>query len=428
MLPIDIEGLANPDFYAEGPVRSTRRFDTVNKETPVTYRSMIAAALLCLVSTPCFAFQSGSRNAAPRPSASSTPPAVQSFSQPVQSFAQPTQSFAQPVQSFTQPTQQFAQPVQQFTQPVQSFGQSTQSVVQPTQSFAQPQAFSSPQMQTPVMQAQTASGSGVAGIPDSSLVDPVFQISDPSSFQSVDHTALDRFLSRYLVTDSVGINRIRYAQVSCQDRCELGNYLGYLQSVDTRTLNRNEQLAFWFNLYNAKTIAVVMDNYPIRSVRQIKQKFTDFVGPFDDEGAVTVLGKPLSLNDIESGIVRPVWQDPRIHYALNCASYGCPSLATTAWTAQNLDGRLNSAAWQYINSGRAVKQGVFGLRLSKIYKWYSSDFGENDEAVLNHIRQYADPQTCRTLSSRGRISGYFYDWSLNDAKVLRRRLLEAVIR
>lgn len=172
----------------------------------------------------------------------------------------------------------------------------------------------------------------------------------------------------------------------------------------------------------------MLDNYPIRSVRQIKQKLTDFVGPFDDEGAVTVMGKSLALNDIESGIVRPVWNDPRIHYGLNCASFGCPNLSANAWTAENIDGQLNAAAYQYINSGRAVKRDWRGVRIAKIYKWYKDDFGETDEAVLNHIRQYADADTLSMLCGQQKIAGYFYDWSLNDGRILRSRLLEPLIR
>ena len=178
-------------------------------------------------------------------------------------------------------------------------------------------------------------------------------------------------------------------------------------------------------MYNAKTTSIVLQNYPVRSVRQIKQKFTDFVGPFDDEGVVNVLGKPLSLNDIESGIIRPVWKDPRIHYAVNCASYGCPNLSPTAWTAANIDSRLNSAAYEFINSGRAVQSSLCGLRLSKIYKWYKDDFGGDDESVISHVRQYSNNQTANTLCNRTSISGYFYDWSLNDGKVTRPRLLES---
>ena len=284
-----------------------------------------------------------------------------------------------------------------------------------------------PQSGSQPMNGSGSQGGSSIGIPDSSLVDPVFEINDPHSFNGVDHSVWDCLLSCYLVTDAVGVNRLRYGAFSPQDRNALKGYLQYLQSIDTRTLNRDEQLAFWFNLYNARTADIVLDNYPIRSIRQVKTKLTDFVGPFDDPGSVNVLGTPLSLNDIESGIVRPVWKDPRIHYALNCASFGCPNLAPQAWTAANLDERLNSAAYDFINSGRAIRSGVFGVRLSKIFKWYKDDFGGSDQAVLNHLRQYANPCTLQKLQGQN-VIGHFYDWSLNDGKLTRRRLFEPFIR
>ena len=276
--------------------------------------------------------------------------------------------------------------------------------------------------------SEVAASSGSIGIPASSLVDPIFEVNDPNSLYAVDHTAWDNFLARYLVTDSQGLNRIHYGRVDSCDRQQLNYYLEQLQATNISLLNRDEQLAYWFNLYNAKTVSIVLSKYPVRSVRQIKQKLTDFVGPFDDEGVVQVLGKPLSLNDIESGIVRPIWNDPRIHYALNCASFGCPNLAPTAWTGHDLDARLNGAAYEFVNSGRAVKSGLFGVRTAKIYKWYAADFGGSDEAVLRHIQQYANCETARKISGRNSICGYFYDWSLNDGRITRRRFLEPLRR
>lgn len=265
-------------------------------------------------------------------------------------------------------------------------------------------------------QAQVAAG----------LIDPVFAISDPSSTRLVDHTPWDHFLSRYLVTDKACLNRICYARVTCNDRKRLHQYICELQSTDVRGLNSNEQLAFWLNLYNAKVVELALQNYPIRSIRLIKKDLFDFLGPFDDPGAVEVLGIQLSLNDIESGIVRPLFQDPRIHYGLNCASYGCPNLARTAWTADTIDHQLDQAAYRFINSGRAVKKGLGGLRVSKIYKWYADDFGGTDRAVIEHLCRYANPETRSMLRGKTTIAGYFYDWSLNDAKNSQPRLFEAI--
>ena len=395
---------------------------------PLHQVAIIAAVVMIgvgLAPKSCFGWQSGSRSA---PSAAAISP------QP--SFSAPA------VQS--QFNQQFSQ--QQLSQPF------TNSIQQPFVENLAPQSFSTPgsfELQNnggvnlnvptagsgssqalPQAQAQNApsqGGSSSPGIPEAAVVDPIFEINNPNSFVAVDHSAWNAFLAKYVAPDSQGLTRVCYRNVSSADYQNLLCYLQQLQSIDVRQLNRSEQLAYWFNLYNARTIAVVLENYPIRSVRQIKEKFTDFVGPFDDEGAVVVLGKSLSLNDIESGVIRPIFNDPRIHYALNCASYGCPNLATTAWQSHDIDARLNNAAYEYINSGRAVKTGILGLRTSKIYKWYAGDFG-GEAGVLNHLRQYANGDTLQRLNGQTSIRGYFYDWSLNDARVQRRRILEPLIR
>ena len=393
----------------------------------VILRFGLIAGLILLSNSHCVAFQSGGRASAPSASiGSGIPSASPSFATPTfsapQNFAPaPNASVFPSPSSIQSPSYQLGQPVVEgLFEGQNQFG--TPSVTNSIQSSTTPipQATQQP--------AASSSGNSSIGIPESSLVDPIFEICDPASPYVVDHSTWDCLLTRYMVTDAVGINRLRYRSVTAQDRSALKRYLQYLQSVDTRTLNRNEQLAFWFNLYNARTVDIVLDNYPIRSIRQVKMKFTDFVGPFDDPGAVTVLGKSLSLNDIESGIVRPVWKDPRIHYALNCASYGCPNLAPQAWTAANLDSRLNGAAYEYINSNRAIRSSAFGVKVSKIFKWYKDDFGGSDQAVLNHLRQYANASTQQKLQGKQSICGHFYDWSLNDGRITRRRLLERVIR
>lgn len=387
-------------------------------------RNFVAFSFVALMATSCFGWQSGSRGGG---GSSGGGGGGQSFSAPAQNFSAPAQNFSAPNQNFSG----------------QSFGSFNGQLYGPTSpSFGSPQTgFSGsgstfnqmPQtQQMPPMQSQmngSGSGSSSPGIQESSLIDPVFEINDPNSRIVVDHSTWNHFLATYLTTGVRGINRINYRHVSFEDRQRLDCYLRQLQATDVRTLNRSEQLAYWFNLYNAKTVSLVLENYPLRSIRQIKQKFTDFVGPFDDEGAVRVNQVSLSLNDIESGIVRPIFNDPRIHYALNCASYGCPNLSPTAWTSQNIDARLNGAAYDYINSRRAVKRGFLGgTRVSKIYKWYKVDFGDNDAAVLNHMRQFAEGKSANIINRRNRISGYFYDWSLNDARINRRRILESVIR
>ena len=241
----------------------------------------------------------------------------------------------------------------------------------------------------------------------------MWEIHNPNSMVAVDHGSWDYFLSRYVSRDARGLNRVAYRRVSQDDYNVLLGYLNYLQSVDVRALNRAEQLAYWLNLYNARTVALVICHRPLLSIRQIKSKPLDLVGPFDDK-TITVLGQNMSLTDVENDIVRAVFKDPRIHYALNCASVGCPNLQPTAWRAANLDARLNAAAYEFINSGRAFKVSPLGIKLSSIYKWYADDFGKSDAAVLQHMRQYASPRTHQILCRHNSVLHHYYDWSLNE--------------
>ena len=345
--------------------------------------------------------QSGSRSSAPRRSAQPSPPPIaQPLSQP--SLSQP--SLSQP--STSQPlSSQDALPSSPIAADTTTDGAATSSST-----------------------TSSSTGSSSLGIPAAEVNDSIWEINDPASNYFVDHSFLDCFLARYVITDSRGLNRVHYRRVSQTDKCELKRYLKYLQSIDVRTLNRDTQLVYWINLYNARVVSLILDHYRIQSVRQIKTNLLDLVGPFDDE-LLVVLGKPLTLNDVESGIIRPIWNDPRAHYALNCASYGCPNLRRQAWHVGNLEADLNSAAYRFLNSDRALRVGLFGrVKVTKIFKWYADDFGGSDQAILQHIRRYASPATCRKLKNVDSISGYFYDWSLNDASKVRGPLLERLIR
>ena len=138
-----------------------------------------------------------------------------------------------------------------------------------------------------------------------------------------------------------------------------------------------------------------------------------FSGPWDKK-LLSVEGTKLSLNDIEHRILRPIWEDPRNHYALNCASIGCPHLQKTAYTSENLEVLLDSAAREYLAHSRALDLGRSQLTLSSIYDWFASDFGGSEESIIDHIQNYVDPDVADALKAfNGRIR-YRYDWSLNE--------------
>jgi hypothetical protein len=181
-------------------------------------------------------------------------------------------------------------------------------------------------------------------------------------------------------------------------------------------LARAEQMAFWINLYNALTVAVVLDHYPVATIRDINISPGLIArGPWGAKLA-TVAGERLSLDDIEHRILRPIWRDSRIHYAVNCAAIGCPDLQARAWTAEGLDASLDAAARSFVNDPRGVRIDNGRLVVSKVYDWFHADFGGTDAAVIAHPVRYAEPALAEALRGRSRLDAAEYDWALNHAR------------
>ena len=243
--------------------------------------------------------------------------------------------------------------------------------------------------------------------PKSALLDARFEAADAASAAVVDHAAWGRFLDAYVIEGPTGVNLVRYKAVTPEDKRALGAYIASLEATNARALARKEQLAFWFNLYNAATVKLILDNPGVASIQDIKKPW--------DTPVATVMGRALTLNDIEHGIIRPVAKDARIHYAVNCASMGCPNLSRMPFAGARLDEQLDAAARAYVNHPRGVSLAKGKVRVSRIYGWYRDDFGKDDAAMLDHIRQYAAPPLAAGLTGVRKPSGYEYDWSLNAA-------------
>lgn len=240
----------------------------------------------------------------------------------------------------------------------------------------------------------------------------MFSVASKESTLEVDNSDWAFILKRYVTVGPTGINRFDYATVATEDRDRLNRYLSALEKYDPRTLNLNEQRAYWINLYNALTVKVVLDRYPVGSIREIKSGlFTP--GPWDLPIA-KVMGRSLTLNNIEHDILRGNWREPRIHYAVNCASLGCPNLAGQPYSGKHLDAQLDSAARSFINHSRGVFIENRQVTLSKIYNWYAEDFGDGSpKAILKHLGLYASPGLKTELEGDPTIESYQYDWRIN---------------
>ena len=240
----------------------------------------------------------------------------------------------------------------------------------------------------------------------------------PASAQTAPHATYDELLRRYVIAQADGVNRVDYAKWkgTAADIKKLNDYIAAAGKLAPSKLPRNEAFAYWANLYNAITLKVILDRFPVASIRDIKSDGLfdpkAYIGPWRTK-RVTVEGKSLSLDDIEHEVMRPTFKDPRVHYSVNCASFGCPNLPAKAWNAATLDADLDAAAIDFINHPRGVAVQAGGkLKVSSIYKWFRDDFGPDDAAVIAHFKKHAKPELAAKLGS-ATIAEDGYDWSLN---------------
>lgn len=227
------------------------------------------------------------------------------------------------------------------------------------------------------------------------------------------HQAWSTILTKYISVDADGLNRFDYGglKANSDDSAALDAYIAGFASLDVSTLSRPSQYVAWVNLYNAVTVQYIRDRYPTRSIRS-----GYIIGPWKKVFA-NVGGTDISLNDIEHEVLRKQWDEPRTHYAVNCASYGCPNLKPTAWEIGTLEQDLDAAARAYINHPRGVTIRKDGrLQVSTIYKWFKEDFGTTEANVISHLRTYAEPDLLAQIDARPDIKNYEYDWSLNETE------------
>ncbi len=208
------------------------------------------------------------------------------------------------------------------------------------------------------------------------------------------HEIFDALLKKYVSNSG----KVDYAGIKSEEAV-LDGYLKTLSTTSLTGKSKKEKLAFWINAYNAFTIKKIVKNYPIASI-------TDLDGgkPWDTKW-IKIDGQNLSLNNIENDIIRPKYNEPRIHFAVNCAAKSCPPLLNKAWTADNLESNLEKQTKSFINSAHNTIS-PDKLTLSKIFDWYGEDFGN----LESYIRKYASSTVAKGVP----IEFGDYDWSLNN--------------
>jgi hypothetical protein len=236
----------------------------------------------------------------------------------------------------------------------------------------------------------------------------------PASNKSVDHQNWQSILDKHVSASSDGINRVDYRGFSAADKQQLEDYLTYMSALRPTQLSREQQLPYWINLYNALTVRVVLQHPDKDSIKQMKSTLFSF-GPWDDE-QTTIEGFSVTLNDIEHRILRPIWRDYRIHYAVNCASISCPNLSARAYTANNAQTMFAEAERNYLQHPRGLTFTQSGkLKLSSIFDWYQEDFGTSEKELVNYLAQIRSDLSSQLRNYSGSIE-YHYDWSLNSQR------------
>ena len=237
--------------------------------------------------------------------------------------------------------------------------------------------------------------------------------------QTVDHTLFDALLKKHV--NEAGL--VDYSSVKAGT--ELDAYLDVLAAVSPGELDEQEAIAFWINAYNAYTIKLIVENYPVGSIREIspfrikglRLAVPKINSPF--EYTIAVLdGKKYSLDDIEHGILRKEFNEPRIHFALVCAAISCPPLRREAFTGEGLDAQLDdqARAFLYDETKNIIGSGDT-IHLSKIFDWFRGDFADSKSGLQQYLAPYFEGATREKLSQGGfKVKHLGYDWTLNEDK------------
>jgi hypothetical protein len=211
----------------------------------------------------------------------------------------------------------------------------------------------------------------------------------------------DRLLKKYVTPSGV-----KYAawKGNASDLQELNNVVEAIGAADVGSMGKNDQLAFYINAYNAWILHEALGKYPTKSVKDTL--FTFFTGK-----RIKVAGEQTSFNRLEKETIRSKFRDPRVHFALNCASQSCPPLNQEAFRGGSLDSQMEKLARNFVNTPKGVsyQEGSKTAELSKIFDWYKGDFKEGPLPFINKRRS-------KPLPGDAKITYQEYDWSLNEAR------------
>lgn len=221
---------------------------------------------------------------------------------------------------------------------------------------------------------------------------------EPLGATAFSHDQWNSLLSRF-VTASGKVNYKGFKQ----DQAKLNAYLEDLSAnTPASSWSRNEKLAYWINVYNAYTVKLIVDNYPLKSIQDLGKPW--------DKKFIKIGGDIYSLNEVEHEIIRKRFNDARIHFAVNCASFSCPKLLNEAYTGAKLEQQLNTQTRAYINNPVHNEISANKGAISQLFNWYADDFVKSAGSVIAFINKYSTVK----LRNEARLEYKEYGWSLNE--------------
>lgn len=220
-----------------------------------------------------------------------------------------------------------------------------------------------------------------------------------------DHTAWTKLLQRF-VNPKGELDYLGFMA----HKAELEAYLQTLSEhhPDPKTWGEAEQLAYWINAYNAFTVKLIIEHYPLESIKDIKRWNIPFLNSPWTIKFIELGGKKYNLDAIEHKILRKKFEEPRIHFAIVCASISCPRLLNEAYTADRIETQLETQTRLFINTADKNKISADKLQLSKIFSWFSGDFTKKG-SLIEFLNKYSEVE----ISPKAEITYLEYDWRLN---------------
>lgn len=211
-----------------------------------------------------------------------------------------------------------------------------------------------------------------------------------------------------------------YKALKAQDKATLDNLRRQMAAVDVQTLSRPDQLAYWINLYNISVVGIVVDNYPVESIRDLSTDPVIRLNIFKKDLVDTKRGK-MSLNDIENEKIRNGFKDARIHFAINCAAESCPSIRPEPYVGERIQLQLDDQTRKFLNGPHGVrlekKGGQLVVRTTKVMDWFKADFDKWGGGTVPFLLRYVSPDKRKQMEAAGNQIDVEYDdysWKLND--------------